>query len=138
MRFLRSVPVMLAGFLLIAHGIAHAPGVLGSFDLASFDDATRQPNALFTNAGDTLLYVLGVFWLVAALTFVVAGAGVALRMAWARQALVAAVAVSLPVTMLWYQDAVVGLVINIALLVILVAWLAWNTVTGKRMTTATS
>jgi len=138
MRFLRSVPVMLAGFFLIAHGIAHAPGVFGSFDLASFDEATRQPNALFTNAGDTLIYALGVVWLVAALAFVVAGAGVALRKAWARQALIVAVAVSLPVTVLWYQDAVAGLVINVALLVILVTWFAWNMVSGKRLTTATS
>jgi hypothetical protein len=134
MRRAGAIPVGLAGLLLIAHGLAHTPGILGSFDLATFDDASRQPNVLLTGAGDAMIRALGVVWALAALSFVVAGAGVLLRQAWHRTAVWAAVALSLPLTMLWYQDAIVGLVLNVSIAVVLLATWIRNSVSGKQLT----
>ena len=121
MRSVRAVPVILAGLLLIAHGLAHLPGILGSFDLATFEDASRQPNLLFTDAGDRAIQALGVVWTLAALSFVVAGAGMLFRRDWSRTAIWVALAFSLPVTVLWYQDAIVGLVLSVSIAVVLMA-----------------
>jgi hypothetical protein len=137
MRGVRAVPVVLAGLLLIAHGLAHAPGILGSFDLATFEDASRQPNLLFTGAGDFLIQTLGVVWTLAALSFVVAGAGVLFRRAWSRTAAWVAVALSLPVTVLWYQDAIVGLVLNVSIAVVLVATRIRESVSSRQMAPTT-
>jgi hypothetical protein len=134
MRFMFGVTRVLAGVFLIAHGLAHAPGVLGSFDLASFDDVSRQPNLLFTGAGDALVQMLGVVWAIAGLAFVVAGAGVVIRPDWARKAAWLAVAISLPVTLLWYQDAAAGLVINVAVVAVLIGSQVWTTVSAGRAT----
>ena len=121
MRSVRAGPVVLAGLLLIAHGLAHAPGILGSFDLAMFEGPSREPNLLFTDAGDRAIQAFGIVWTLAALSFVVAGAGVLLRRAWSSTAVWVALAFSLPVTVLWYQDAIVGLVLNVSIAVVLLA-----------------
>jgi hypothetical protein len=119
MRFLNSLPWIALGGLMILHGFAHTPGILGSWNLATFDDVTRQPNVLFTNAGDGLLYVLGFIWFAAAISFVIAGIGVLRQAVWWPMMTAVALVLSLGVTLLWHQDAFIGLVLNAILLAIM-------------------
>ncbi len=116
MHGLQRVAVIAAGLVTVLHGIAHAPGALGSLELAAFEDVSYQPNAVFTDAGDGLMLVLGVLWAVAGALFVLAGIALALNRRQMLPVLALALAVSLPLTILWYQDAVVGLVLNVMLL----------------------
>jgi hypothetical protein len=131
MRHIRLVPVFMIGALLILHGFAHFPAVLGSWEFATFEDVSYQPNVLFTDASDALVRVFGVVWAAAALSFVVAGYAIARRASWWPRATAAALALSLPMTMLWREDAIAGLVINAAVLAGLVVWGSW-TFTRKR------
>jgi hypothetical protein len=120
MSSLYRIATVIVGIVLVLHGIAHAPGALGSLKLATFENVSYQPN-LLTSAGDGVVMLLGVFWVVAGIAFVFAGASIILRWHRAWFAVVTAVAISLPLTVLWYQDAVVGLVLNAVVLVAIVA-----------------
>lgn len=135
MRKVQRVAVIVAGLITALHGIAHAPGALGSLDLATFEDASRQPNLLFTDAGDSLILVLGILWAVAGVLFILGGIGVALNRDKALPVVALALAVSLPLTVLWYQDAVAGLVLNIVLLAGVLITVATGTpkVPGERI-----
>jgi hypothetical protein len=122
MRFLRNLPYIAVGLLMILHGFAHLPGVLGSWNLATFEDVSRQPNIILSNAGDTLIQVLGFFWLLALGAFIVAGIGVLRRAQWWAGATLIALAFSMPMTVLWIEDAVIGMVLNLAILLGILAW----------------
>lgn len=119
MRYLTRAASLFFGVLMILHGIAHGPGVLGSWNLATVEDVSRQPNILLENAGDGVVSVLGALYLLAGLGFVVAGAAFLLRVGWWQRIATAAVLLSLVVTTLWWRDAIVGLAINVALLAVL-------------------
>jgi hypothetical protein len=119
MRYLTRAGSLFLGVLMILHGIAHGPGVLGSWNLATFEDVSRQPNILLEHAGDGVIFLLGALYLLAGLGFVVAGAATLLRVAWWPRIATAAVLLSLVVTTLWWRDAIAGLVINMALLAVL-------------------
>lgn len=117
MRLLKAIPWFGFGLFLILHGIAHSPAILGSWKLLdSIEDVSRQPNILLTNAGDGLIYVLGFFWLLAAVSFVIAGIAVLRTAYWWPMAVSLAIVLSLPMTMLWREDAVIGLIINALIL----------------------
>lgn len=111
MTYLRRVGTIIAGVFLMLHGIAHAPGALGSLKLATFEDVSFQPN-LYAGAPDALVMLLGAIWVVAGLAFVSAGVGQLRQRTWAPMATLGALLVSLPLTILWYQNAVAGLVLN--------------------------
>jgi hypothetical protein len=127
MRLVYYLPWMLLGGLMSLHGVAHTPAVLGSWNLATFDDVSHQPNVLLTNAGDGLLMLLGGIWLLAALAFVVAGIGVLRQATWWPVATATAVVLSIPMTMLWREDAVVGLVLNALILGMMGVWFLTGT-----------
>jgi hypothetical protein len=122
MRFLRNLPFIGLGLMMILHGFAHLPAVFGSWKLATFEDISYQPNIIFSNAGDTLVQVLGFIWLAAAIAFVVAGIGVLRRAQWWAGATLIALAFSMPMTVLWIEDAVIGMVLNLAILLGILAW----------------
>jgi hypothetical protein len=132
-RFLKFLPFIVIGGLMMLHGFAHLPGVLGSWELATFDDVSRQPNVLLTDAGDGLLFVLGAFWLLAAASFVVAGIGVLRQANWWPMAAAIAIVVSLPITLLWKDDAVAGLALNTVLLVTLFVWFMFTSIQERRI-----
>ena len=123
MRFLNALPWILLGVLMVLHGFAHLPAVLGSWGLATFDDVSFQPNVLLTGAGDNLVRVLGAVWFLAAVSYVVAGIGVLRRAYWWPLLTAVAIVLSLPMTMLWREDAVIGLVLNSAILALMAGWL---------------
>jgi hypothetical protein len=119
MRFFNNLPWIALGGLMILHGFAHLPAILGSWKLATVDDVSFQPNVLFTNASDALVYALGAVWLVAALSFILAGVGVLRKSFWWPAATAFALVLSVSMTMLWQQDAAIGLVLNGFLMLVL-------------------
>jgi hypothetical protein len=121
MRLLRYIPWFLIGGLMILHGIAHSPAILGSWNLLSIDDVTRQPNVWLTNVSDGMLFILGAIWFAAALSFVIAGIGVLRQAAWWPMAAALALVLSIPMTLLWRHDAFIGLTLNAILLGVLAA-----------------
>lgn len=119
MRFLNYLPTIAFGGLMILHGIAHSPAILGSWGLAAFEDVSYQPNVLLTNAGDGMMLLLGGIWLLAALSFVAAGIGVLRQTFWWPLAASIALVLSVAMTMLWQQDAAIGLLLNGLILAII-------------------
>jgi hypothetical protein len=115
-----------AAIFLALHAIAHGPGILGAWKIAEIEDASFQPNVLLTGASDTLVAVLGAIWLVAAVAYLVAAYGLLRNARWWPGATLAAALVSLTMTILWAEDAVVGLVVNIAVLAALLGLWAWT------------
>lgn len=114
------------GVLLLLHGAVHAMGMLGSWELAEFEGISTQPNVLLEDASDGTLRVLGVVWLVAGVLFIAAAFAVLRRIAgWPLLTLVAAV-VSLAICLLWVDDAIAGVVLNVAILLGLAAWSGWS------------
>lgn len=118
MNLVRRIGRLAAAVLLMLHGIAHAPGALGSLKLATFDDVSFQPN-LLPGTGDGLVMLPGVIWVLAAAAFVVAGIGLILHWSRSTAVVLAALVFSTPLTVLWYQDAVAGLILNGAMLFVL-------------------
>jgi hypothetical protein len=133
MRFVHFLPYLMGGGLMILHGFAHLPGVLGSWDLATFEDVSRQPNLWLTNAGDGLLMVLGAIWLIAGVAFVVAGVGVLRKREWWPMVAALAIVVSVPMTILWRDDASIGLLLNAALLAILIGWMLLTSIKERQV-----
>jgi hypothetical protein len=125
-----------AAIFLALHAIAHGPGILGAWKIAEFEEASFQPNLLLTGASDTLVAVLGAAWLVAAIAYLVAAYGLLRNARWWPGATLVAALVSLAMTVLWADDAVIGLVVNIAVVAALLALWArtiWRDGHARRM-----
>lgn len=122
---------ILLGGMMILHGIAHLPAVLGSWGIATFEDVSTQPNVWMTNAGDGALYLLGSIWLLAAMSFVAAGFGAIRRLTWWPVTAALAIVLSVPMTILWQNDAAIGLVLNAVLMAIMAGWFLAGSVREK-------
>ncbi len=121
MRFFNNLPWIGLGGFMILHGFAHSPAILGSWNLLSIDDVSRQPNFLLTNVSEGTLYVLGGIWFLAALSFVIAGIGVLRKAFWWPMMTAIALVLSFSMTILWRQDAAIGLVLNGGFMAVLMA-----------------
>lgn len=113
----------IVGFLLAAHGIAHFPGFVSAWKLATLAELPYKTTVLAgrVDVGDTGVRLLGVFWLLAALACLAAGAAVALQTAWALRLAAFAVVASLLMCVVGWPEARIGVAVNIALLVLLAA-----------------
>lgn len=131
MKHLHVLGSILLGGVMALHGIAHLPAVLGSWGIATFEDVSVQPNVWLTDAGDGALFVLGAVWLLAAVSFVAAGFGAVRRLAWWPVMAALAIALSVPMTILWQEDAAIGLFLNAALIAILAGWFLAGSVREK-------
>jgi hypothetical protein len=135
MRYVQIAARYAFGMLLVLHGFAHSPGVLGSWKIAEFEDVSYAPNLLLEQAGDGAIRLLGGVFLLGGLAFVIAGLGVMRRATWWLPTALGATLVSLVVTTLWYQDALVGLVLNLVILVVLGAALVRQIWAAEQHTT---
>ena len=100
--------------LLLGHGIAHLPGFLVGWQLASFPElpfrTTVIANHIDVGVGGARL--VGAGWMIASLMFVVLAASVALRPTGWPQALPVAIALSTLLCVLAWPEARIGLVVN--------------------------
>lgn len=119
--------------ILVLHGIAHMPGVIGSWNLAPLDGVPYHTTLLGgrVDVGDAGMRVMGAFWLLAAVGFVVAGAATALHREWAPAMVAATAAVSLGLCILEYPAARIGLALDLAILAVLAAGVSGLTATAR-------
>ena len=121
---------LLAVFLAL-HGLAHVAGTTDSLRLAGDGEAAEYLGSAWTISDPAVLRVLAVAWAVAGIAFLALAVLVWLRPARARVPLAAVAAASLVLSVLALPAAVVGVVIDAALLV-LVWWAPAGILGGER------
>lgn len=109
---------------LMAHGIAHLPGFLNLWRLNTFPGLPYKTTFLngTLDVGDLGARVVGLFFLLRALVFVLAGVLAWLKASDWRRAVLAAALVSLVLTGLAWPDAKIGLFVNLGIIAALWAW----------------
>ena len=100
--------------LLLGHGVAHLPGFLVGWQLASFPELPFRTTVLAhsVDVGVVGARLVGAGWMIVSLIFVVLAAAVALRPTGWPQALPVALALSTLLCALGWPEARIGLVIN--------------------------
>ena len=113
-----GAPTRVLGVFLALHGLAHLVGTSASFDRAAAGDSAEYLGGAWTLSDPALLRLAGLIWALVAVAFLYAGAVAWLRRpGWPRLlAVVSAVSLVLCLLALW--AAVVGVVIDVALLAV--------------------
>ena len=103
--------------LMTLHGIAHLPGVLGSWRIATFDDMPYRTTLFFGNldVGDAGMRVMGALWLVAGASFVSAAAGAFDNRSWWPATALAACALSLVLCLAALPQTKVGIPLDLVI-----------------------
>jgi hypothetical protein len=109
--------------IMILHGLAHLPGFLVPWRLASPKDLPYKTTIVAGrfDLGDAGIRLVGVLWLATLMATVAAGAGLLAGAPWAFAAAFVACAVSLVLSLASLPEARVGVVFNIVLLAALAA-----------------
>ncbi len=103
--------------LFALHGLVHVVGFTAVWGLGQPGAVSRLP--AFPGgltAGSPVVLALGVLWLVALAAFLAAAASLALHRAWWKVVAAGAAALSLILCVAWWNDALVGVIINVAIL----------------------
>ena len=105
--------------LFVAHGIAHLSGFLTSWRLASLEGLAYKTTVLAgrVDVGEVGIRIIGVFWLLAALGFVVAGIGTTLALPWWGTLTAVVASFSLVLSVLEWPEAKIGVAVNLVILV---------------------
>lgn len=111
--------------VLALHGIAHFVGLVESFEAAGGGRSVDHLGGVWTVSDPTLLRVLGVVWAVVGTLVVLSAVLVLLRHRLAPPAVLAALLVSLTLSVLGSPAAVVGVGLNVVLLALVVTVPRW-------------
>jgi hypothetical protein len=109
--------------LMALHGVAHGPGVVGSWRLAALEGIPYH-TTLFGGAvdvGDAGMRVVGVAWLLAGAGFVAASAAALADRPWWPPLAAAVTLLSLALCVAELPATRVGLPVNVAILLVLLA-----------------
>lgn len=108
--------------VLAGHALAHLPGFLVSWGLATYPELPYRTTVLAgrVEVGDTGVRFLGVVWLLLALVFTGLAAAAFVRADWVIPGIAAAVAVSLGMSILGWPEARVGVAANLVVAGLLV------------------
>jgi hypothetical protein len=118
-----QIVFVIIGVFLLLHGLIHLMGFTSYWQLAEISGLpykTTLLNGRF-DIGDAGTRVYGFIWLLLALAYAVVAYGLITHQPWARWAVLGVTAVSLLTTVLDWQVAYAGVVIN--LVVLLAFWL---------------
>jgi hypothetical protein len=122
------------GVLMLLHGIAHLPGFLGSWRLATLEGMPYKTTILSgrLDLGDAGIRVVGAAWLVVALGFGLAAVAALAGRAWWWPAALGVALASLCLSGLEWPEARIGVAVNLAILAALLASqrLGWTGVTA--------
>ena len=107
--------------LCVLHGIAHWVGFVVAFQLADLEEAPYGTTLLGGrfDVGDTGIRVMGVLWLVAGLAFMVSAVGAWGHREWWPSLTIGLAAFSLLLCLLGWPDSRIGVLVNVALLLLL-------------------
>lgn len=113
---------ILVGLSLLIHGVAHLAGLVSAWSLMP---ATVPPMTVLAGGrlelGPTGTRILGLLWLLLAVSFAIAGVAAMLRSDWWVRITLAAAAASLLLCAAAWSEAKAGAVIDVAILVLLIA-----------------
>lgn len=111
----RSSLRRIAGLVVALHGLIHLIGFVVPWRLARIEGFGSTTSAAWGSieVGETGARLVGLVWLVLAVAFVVAGAGLWLARSWAIPLTVGAALVSLPICVLGAPDGVMGIAIDV-------------------------
>lgn len=114
-----------ADVLMLIHAVAHLPGFLVSWQLATFAELPYKTTLLAgrLNAGDGGMRFAGLVWLTLGFAFVASAVGVLARLTWGTAVATLATVVSLLLCILGWPDTRFGVVVNL----VLGAWLLRGT-----------
>ena len=99
--------------LLVIHGLIHAIGFAGAFNLAEFEGGSKTPtNFVTADIGTPTLKILGALWMVALVAFLLAATLLLMDSASWRPAAVAAALISMVPIAMWWQVSPMGAVAN--------------------------
>lgn len=106
---------------MILHGIAHLPGFVVPWRIATFKDTPYKTTLLSgrLDVGDTGIRIIGVLWLAVAIAFVVAGIAMIAGTQWWGVTAICVALVSLVLSLLSLPEARIGVAVNIAILALL-------------------
>jgi hypothetical protein len=108
--------------LMVVHGLIHAMGFAGAYELAEFEGPSKTPtNFVAADVGSPMLKVLGALWLVALAAFLLAAALLLADASSWRAAAVTGATISTVLVALWWQDAPFGALANALVIAAVVA-----------------
>jgi len=108
--------------LMAIHGVAHLPGFVAPWRLATLEGMPYRTTALSgaVEIGDAGVRAVGVLWLLAAIAFWVAAAGAALDTRWWGTLALGAALASMMLCVIGWPDARIGLPVNLLIVTALV------------------
>ena len=109
--------------LLFLHGFAHLPGFIVPWRITSLDEMPYKTTVLSgsVNVGDIGIRAVGIAWLVISLLFVLSGIGMLVQIAWWKPVAMITLLSSFVLCILCWPDTRIGLFVNLAILVYLLA-----------------
>ena len=113
----------LLALLMVAHGFAHLVGFVVAWEIRAFPDAPFHTTILNNSLDVGLLgtRIVGLLWLLAAVAFVFAASGVALRQAWWPVVTTIIIAASLILCVVGWPEARIGVYVNLVIAALLLA-----------------
>ena len=114
---LRRALVVWLAFLLLAHGIAHVPGFLVNWQIASFPDLPYRTTIFGTSVdvGPGSIRLLGLCWIATAIVLVVLASAVAFNVPLRPWAIPAALILSPLLCAAGWPEARLGLIANVVI-----------------------
>lgn len=113
----------LLALLMAAHGFAHLVGFVVAWEIRSFPDAPYHTTILngSLDVGVWGTRIVGLFWLLAAVAFVFAASGVALRQTWWPALTTVIITASLMLCVVGWPEARIGVYVNLVIAALLLA-----------------
>ena len=107
--------------ILFVHGFAHLVGFVVPWRIATLQEMPYKTSVLAgsVNVGSLGIRVLGIFWLITALAFVVCSMGVLARVPWWLPVTVIVAVFSLFLCIISWPDSRIGVFVNIAVVAFL-------------------
>jgi hypothetical protein len=106
--------------MLLAHGVAHLPGFLVSWQLRSFPELPYRTTILggAVDVGAGSVKAIGLVWLLLSALFVAIAAAALMRATWWPQSVYVAVGLSTALCVVGWPETRLGLVANAAILLL--------------------
>ena len=108
--------------LMVAHGIAHLPGFLVSWQLRSFPEMPFRTTILGSSldVGTGGIKVIGLIWLAVSVAFGILAVATLMRGAWWQPIAYAAIGLSTALCLVGWPEARLGFVANAVILLLIV------------------
>jgi hypothetical protein len=114
--------MILIAFLFVIHGFAHLPGFVVAWRITKMEEMPYKTTLLAgkLDIGDTGIRIMGIFWLLGALSFLILGVSVLLQKDWWAIAALPVAGVSTILCILGWPESRIILILNVLILIALI------------------